>query len=302
MDRLPLVMWMHFVTSFLDGAESARLHARFIRRHDIDIAKVISDYRWPLPEGMETFETPADMLRIKPADMEDPVYAEQFRLLRVLRADLGPDWPLMDTSFDSVQQITRKVGLDKIPMIYENPKQSKPLLEAATDTVIRYMRELKKIGVDSVLFSVHGSIIPPHPLGIDEATFNEFHRPYDMAILDAMEGMVRILHTCLYHLDLERIRDYPFEVLSWWDRHEACPSLAEAREMFPDKCLMGGFDHTKVIGRSLPVLREEIRDAIGQLGGRQMIVAPGCTILSQCPSYILDCIRQTVTDAGPVAA
>lgn len=300
-DRLPLIMWLHFVTDFLDGAESARLHARFFRRYDLDVAKVISDYRWPLPEGMETFETPRDMGRIKPADLSHRTYAEQFRLLKVLRADLGPDWPLMDTSFDPVQQITRKVGGDKVAMIYDNPKESKPMLEAVTETVIRYVNELKRIGVDGVLYSVHGTIIPPHPKGIDEATFREFHRPYDIAILDAMKGMVRVLHTCLYNLDLERIRDYPFEVLSWWDRHEACPSLAEARAMFPDKCLMGGFDHTKVIGRSLPALREEIREAIGQLGGRRMIVAPGCTILSQCPFHIFDCIRQTVNEAGPVS-
>lgn len=300
-DRLPLVMWLHFVTDFLDGAEAARLHARFFRRYDLDVAKVISDYRWPLPEGIETFETVQDMARIRPADMTSRTYAEQHRLLRVLRADLGPEWPLMDTSFDPVQQITRKVGLDKVPMIYENPRESKPMLEAVTETVIRYVRELKRIGVDSVLYSVHGTITPPHPKGIDEATFREFHRPWDMAILDEMKGMVRVLHACQYHLDFERIRDYPFEVLSWWDRHEACPSLAESRALFPEKCLMGGFDHTKVIGRSLPALRAEIRDAVAQLGGRRMIVAPGCTVASQCPYHILDCIRETVNEAGAVS-
>lgn len=299
-DRIPFIMWLHFVTSSLDGAESARLHARFFREFDLDAAKVISDYRWPLPAGMETFESPRDMAKIRVADMADDSFQQQFRLHRVLRADLGADWPLMDTSFDPVQQITRKTGLDTTQMIYDNPRESKPMLEAITESLILYIRELKKIGVDSVLYSIHGAICPPHGIGIDEATFNEFHKPYDIAVLEEMKGMVRVLHACQWHLDFNRIKDYPFEVLSWADRHETNPSLAAAREFFPGKCLMGGFDHTKVIGRSLPALRAEVKDAIAQTGGRQMILAPGCTIASQVPCHLIDCIRRTADEAGPV--
>lgn len=298
-DRQPFVMWLHFVTNYLNGAEAAHLHARFFRRADTDIAKAISDYRWTLPEGMETFETPADMERIGTSPMTDPNFVEQLRLLRVLRADLGDEWPLMDTSFDPVQQITRRVGLAKTQMIYDNPRQSRPMLEAVTETVIRYVRELKKQGVDSVLYSVHGSIAPPHPKGIDDATFREFHRPYDIAILEEMQGMTRVLHTCQHHLDLDRIRDYPFEVLSWYDRHPANPTLAEARRRFPRACLMGGFDHTAVIGRTPPDLRAEIVDAVDQLGGCGLILSPGCTIPSQIPFHLIDTIHDTLERIGP---
>lgn len=292
-DRVPISLWLHFVTDYLDGAESARLHARFIRHYDWDLAKAISDYRCPLAEGMETLDSPRDMLRVKPKSMDRREFQEQFRLLRVLRADLGSDWPVIDTSFDPVQQITRLAGASRAAMIFENPKESHPMLEAATETVCRYVRELKRIGVDGVLYSTHGAISQPHPIGIDDATFREFFRPYDIRVLEEMEGMVRILHPCLTHLDMDRIKDYPCEVVSWWDRGVGCPSMAEMRRK-TDKCLMGGFDHMSVIERPLPDLRDEINDALDQVNGRGIILAPGCTIRSQVPERTLRCVRETV--------
>ena len=300
-DRIPITVWLHFVTDFVDGAESARLHARFFRQYDWDLAKVISDYRLPLPDGMETFESPQDMARIRPASMAERTYQEQFRLLRVLRADLGEDWPIIDTTFEPLQQITRKVGSAKTKMIFDNPALAKPMLEALTETVIAYVRELKRIGVDGVLYSVFGGIQKPHPKGIDDATFKEFMRPYDQAILAEMEGMVRILHVCQTHLDFDRFDDYPCEALSWWDRHPSCPSLAEMRKR-TDKCLVGGMDHEAIIDRSVPDLRAEINDAIDQVDGHRFILGPGCTIRSQVPQHILNCIRTTVNERGMKSA
>lgn len=291
-DRMPLILWLHFVTDYLDGAEAARLHARFFRRFDVDLAKVISDYRFPLPEGMETLASPADMGRIKPADMSSRSYAEQFRMLRVLRADLGKDWPLIDTTFDPIQQITRRVGSDKTRMIFDNPKESRPMIEAMTETCLRYARELKKIGVDGVLYSTHSAITEGHPKAIDDGIFKEFYEPYEKAVLEEMGGMVRILHPCQNHLDFDRVKDYPHEVLSWYDRDPHCPSLSEMRAR-SDKCLMGGVDHVRILTASVPDLRAEVEDALDQLDGRKMILAPGCTILSQVPHYLLDCVRQT---------
>ena len=177
-------------------------------------------------------------------------------------------------------------------MVFDNPKQSKPMLEAVTETICRYVRELKRLGVDGVLYSTRAAIRENDPKGVDQATFEEFFRPYDTAVLEEMAGMVRILHACQANLDLDRVADYPHEVLSWWDRHESCPSLAEMRGA-SDKCLMGGVDQMSAIERALPELRAEVEDAIRQTRGRGHILAPGCTILSHAPGHILDGIVDT---------
>ena len=301
-DRIPSIMWIHFGTDIVDGAETARLHARYLRKYDWDLAKVVNDYRYPLPEGIETLETPQDMLKFKPQPMDHRTYAEQLRCLKCLRADLGPDWPIADTFFDPFQQIMRKVGFEKARMVFDNRKEAKPMLDAVTETMLAYVRELKKIGVDSVLYSVNGAICPPHPKGVSEDVFKEFMRPYETAVLEEMKGMVRILHVCQFHLDFSRVLDYPCEVFSWWDRHEACPSLAEMRKM-TGKCLMGGVDHTKMIEKTRPAIRAEIRDAIAQAGREKFILAPGCTVMTHAPEHILQCVRDTMNEeASAVAA
>ena len=285
-DRVPVSVWLHFVTDFLPGAESARLHARFLREYDLDIAKVVSDYRFPLPDGVETVEDPADMLRVRAAPMTHRSYREQLEILRVLREDLGEDWPLVDTTFDPVQQICRRAGYSSFRAMMDHPNQARPMLEAATDTVIRYAAELKRQGVDGVLYSIRGAATDECPQGMSEAVFREFMAPYDKAILEAMQGMVRILHACKTHLDFSRVRDYPFEVLSWWDRHPTCQSLAEVRAN-SDKCLMGGIDQGAIMDRSVPEIEAEVADALDQVGGMGLILAPGCTIVSQVPEHIL---------------
>ena len=235
------------------------------------------------------------MLKFKPQPMTCRTYAEQFRALKCLRADLGPDWPIVDTLFDPFQQIMRKVGFEKAQMVFDNPKESKPMLEAATETMLAYVRELKRIGVDSVLYSVNGAITPPHSKGISEDIFKEFMRPYEVRVLEEMEGMVRILHVCQWQLDFSRVLDYPCEVFSWWDRHETCPSLGEMRIM-TDKCIMGGVDHTKLIEKTRPAVRAEIHDAIEQAGRKKFILAPGCTVMTHAPEHILQCVRDTVSE------
>ncbi len=285
-DRVPVSLWLHFVTDYLDGAEAARLQARFFRQYDLDMAKVVNDYRYPLPDGMETLTNPDDMLRIEAQPMSHRSYAEQLRLLRVLRADLGPDCPIIDTTFDPLQQIMRRTGFSKTQLVFDHPRQAKLMLEAATETVCRYVAELKQLGVDGVFYSTRGAVREEHPDGVDETTFKEFFRPYDIAVLEAMAGMVRILHTCKSDLDLNRVGDYPHEVLSWWGRHQSCPSLAEKRAE-SDKCLMGGIDQMSAIERTLPELRAEIEDALRQAEGGGFILAPGCTIFSQVPEHIL---------------
>ncbi|MTI16470.1 hypothetical protein E1162_04355 [Rhodobacteraceae bacterium RKSG542] len=292
-DRVPMTFWLHFVTDALDGAESARLHARLIREYDLDLAKVISDYRPKLAEGLETLETKEDMLKIKVKDLSEREYQEQFRLLRVMRADFGDDVPVIDTSFDPIQQVLRLAGGEKRNIIFDNPKEAHLMLENVTETLCRYMRHIKSIGVDGVLYSTHAAITEASPAGVSDDIVKEFYHPYEKAVMDAMEGMVRIVHPCLTHLDMDRILGYDFEVLSWWDRGTECPSLAEMRAK-TDRCLMGGFDHAGVINRPLPKLQDEIFDALDQVDGRGIILSPGCTIYSQVPSRTLRTVRDAV--------
>ena len=291
-DHPPCTAWVHFASDYLPGAEAARRHAAFFRHYDWDICKVMHDYRYPLPPGLETLESPQDMLRFEKMPAGSANYVEQFKLIHALRADLGPEVPIVDTCFDPFQQVLRKVGFSRAQLIYGNPREALSMLDAVTATVCGYLRELQKAGCDGVLYSINGAIAPPGERGIDDATFKTFLRPFDLRVLEAMQGMVRILHVHGTHIDMKRVLDYPCEVFSVSDRLQGNPSLAELRRM-TDKCLMGGINESKVHERSLPELREEMWDALKQAGKRKFIVAPGCTSAPQTPEHIWRCVRET---------
>ena len=221
--------------------------------------------------------------------MSHPTYTEQINLLKGIRSELGDEWPVIDTTFAPIQQVLRHAGFSAIQLILDNFALAKPMLEAATETVINYARELKKNGIDGVFYSTRAAATEECSYGFTQEAFEELLRPYDIAILVEMKGLVRMLHVCKNHLDLNRIKSYPHEVLSWADKDPTCSTIAEVRE-FSDKCLMGGIDQSNVIEQSINEIQQDINSAISVTKGKNFILSPGCTIGSNVPEHVLDTI------------
>lgn len=288
-DRPPVCVWMHFVTPYLSGQAAGERHCEFIRHYDWDLAKAVSDYRYPFPDGMLSLSSADDMGRLKSQSMDHPTYANQLELLRTMRAKLGADWPLIDTTFNPIQQLVRYAGASAQRLILDNPGKAKPMLEAVTETVIRYMRALAAEGVDGVFYSTWAAATEAVPSGYSKEVFEDLVRPYDLAILAETKGVVRMLHACKNHLDLDRVADYPHEVLSWATNDPTCPTLSEMRGR-SDKCLMGGINQARVIDQAVPEIHRDIEMALLETGGENFILAPGCTFGSNAPDHVLSAI------------
>ena len=279
-DYVPSVAWCNFATDALDGKENARRQLAFHDACDWDLCKVMNDYRLAPPQGIETIETPADMLRFAKQSMAERIFSEQLECLRVMRSRLGPDVPLVDTLFEPFFSLLFAVGFSRAAYIRSHPQEARSMLTALTDTFVDYIDEIRKVPVAGVLYATNACILPPSTRGISDAQFREFHAPYDLRLLDSMQGLVRIVHAHGNPLDLRRILDYPCEVFSWSDRLPGNPSIANVRQLTP-KCLMGGVDESKLQERSLPEIRAEVADAMAQAGGkRNFILSPGCNVAS----------------------
>lgn len=293
-DYPPSVAWCNFATDGVDGKENARRQLAFHATCDWDICKVMNDYRLAPPAGIETIETPADMLRFARQSMSERIFAEQLECLRILRARLGTDVPLIDTLFEPFFSLLFAVGFSRAAFIRSHPEEAGAMLAALTGTFADYIAEIRKIPVDGVLYATNACILAPSSRGISDAEFREFHRPYDLRLLNEMQGLTRIVHAHGNPLDLGRILDYPCEVLSWSDRLNGNPSIATVRKL-TGKCLMGGVDESRLQERSLPEIRAEVADAIAQAGGtRNFIVAPGCNVASGVATRSLICLRDAV--------
>jgi uroporphyrinogen decarboxylase len=148
--------------------------------------------------------------------------------------------------------------------------------------------------VDGVLYATNACIVQPSSRGISDEEFRVFHEPHDRRLLTAMAGLTRIVHAHGNPLDIKRVLNYPFEVLSWSDRLSGNPSIAEVRAR-TGKCLMGGIDETRLHERSMPEIRAEVADALAQAGGpRNFILSPGCNVNAGLSLRHQRCLRDVV--------
>jgi uroporphyrinogen decarboxylase len=290
-DRPPVTAWVHFLSDHLSGTETARLHQRFIETYDWDVAKVMGDYRYPVPEGVRTFEDPASLRAFRVLGMDTPAFAAQLECLAELRRSLGADIALVETVFDPYQQLLRNVGFSEAPNLWKHKADTLRALETVAQTSVSYVHALKTLGVDAYFLSINGAIREGFPRGSTREVYETYQRPFELEMLRAAEGMVRILHVHGVGLELGRVLDYPCEVISVSDRLAGNPSLAQLRKM-TDKCLMGGLDETRFQERTLPSLAAEIDDAVAQAGRQKFILAPGCTIPSFTPKRSLQFLRE----------
>lgn len=289
-DRPPVTAWVHFQSDHLDSGRCADLHARFLEAYDWDVLKVMNDYRYPVPEGVTTLDTAASLQAYRRLDMNEPAFAAQFEVLRLLRETL-PHTPMLDTVFEPYQQIVRNVGFSQAENFFGQKDAALQAIEAVTETTCEYVRTIKAMGVEGVFLSINGAIPPNRPRGVTDERHETFQKPFAIRVLEAAEGMVRVLHVHGDHLQMDRVWDYPCEVLSVSDRLAGNPSLAQLRAR-TDKCLMGGIDETRIQERSLPDIAAEVDDVLAQVGRQRLIIAPGCTIPSFTSKRNLDYLRE----------
>lgn len=277
-DRAPVTAWVHFLSDHLSGSKSADLHIEFLREYQWDVLKVMNDYRYPVPAGVQTLDSAESLRAYTRISLKDPGFVAQLECLQRIQ-DACPETPLLETGFEPFQQIVRNIGFSQGPRMYTHRGEALAALEVVTEVMCEYMAAVKALGIEGMFLSINGAMPAHMARGATEEQHEQFQKPFTVAVLKAAEGMARVLHVHGSALEMERIDGYPFEVLSVSDRLPTNPSLSQLRAM-TDKCLMGGIDETRIQERTLPEIAAEIDDCLQQVGSQNFILAPGCTIPS----------------------
>ncbi|HHV54852.1 MAG TPA: hypothetical protein GXX55_05320 [Firmicutes bacterium] len=334
-DHPPASVWLHFASEHLSGEETARLHLRYFTEYDWDFLKVMNDYRYPLPAGLETVATEADLRRFEPLSLAEEPFARQLTCIRYLRQELGPDVPIVETIFSPLQTVVRAAGAAVWPVILAHPQAGLAMLAAVTRTLVAYVAACREAGATGIFYSINGASRVPAP-GTDSAgsgtasagarkagrseapspsrttaeQFERFIAPFDREILRAagQAGLVRIGHVHGVDLDFDRVAGYPVEAFNW-SHHHTAPTLAEVRER-TGKAVIGGIDELVISYQSLPEVEASIRAAHTEWeGGRGnstggFLVGPGCTVPPDTPRRTLHRIREVTLSgaSGPSGA
>lgn len=277
-DRPPVTAWVHFLSDHLQGRQTADLHIDFLKEYDWDVLKVMNDYRYPVPAGVQTLEDPASLKAYTRISLKDPAFVAQLDCLKRIQ-DACPDTPLLETGFEPYQQIVRNIGFSQAGHLYRHRGDALAALEVVTEVMCEYLAAVKAMGIEGMFLSINGAIPAHVARGATDEQHEVFQKPFTVQVLKAAEGMARVLHVHGSSLDMSRVEGYPFEVLSVSDRLPSNPGLAALRGM-TGKCLMGGIDETKIQERTLPEIAAEVDDSLAVAGRDNFILAPGCTIAS----------------------
>ena len=290
-DRPPVSLWYHFGLQHCDGAAIARASLEFFDHYDFDFLKVMNDYFYPLPEGVETVYGPDDLRRFQRFDPLDTIWREQLRALEMIHAALKTRAYFLDTVFDPWQSLRRGLAGEQMARLMEDdPEVLRDALDVVTDNLIAYCRESLRRGAAGIFLSIAaGEEILPRE------AFLAFVKPYALKLLDAIaeDGPMNTAHIHGERLFFEDILDLPVPILSWWDRGPHGPSLGKVRE-WTEACLMGGIDQTLVARRSRGFLRDHVEEGLCAGGRKRFFLANGCTIASWVWPEAVNAIVATV--------
>jgi len=273
-DRPPLTLWYHFGVQHAGGEQFAKLTLEFFNYYDFDYLKVMNDYFYPPPEGLNAVKTKDDLKRITHVDVEKCDWQEQFKALRYISRELNGKAYFLDTVFDPWQSLRRNMAGENIEALMANePDAMLAALDVIADNLIEYCKKSLAIGTAGIFMSMYAA----REL-ISRENFLRFVKPPAMKVFAAVSelGKMNTAHIHGEDLFFEDVLDFPVNIFNWWDRSPKGPSLQWVKERI-DGCVMGGINQKIVARTTREFLSNHVREGIELGGSRRFFLANGCS-------------------------
>src|ERR1044071_9722577 len=116
----------------MGGRKHAEAEIDFFRAYDLDFLKVMNDYPYPLPRGLEAIEHPDDWKRLEPVEASGECWSEQLSALSMINEAIGEEAFFIETIF-SPWTTARKLA--RSGALAEARERSPELLLAAMEAI-----------------------------------------------------------------------------------------------------------------------------------------------------------------------
>jgi len=294
-DRPPLSLWYHFGVQHGNGEVFAHTTLEYFEHYDFDWLKVMNDYFYPLPEGLEAVTSGQELRRLGAFDVQKSEWRHQFKALRLIHGTLENKARFLDTVFDPWQTMQRSLAGESLGQLMENePDALLEALDVVTENLIAYCKVSLSLGSSGIFLSV-----PAAAESMSREQFLRFCKPFAVRLLQEIRqlGCMNTAHIHGRELFFDDVLDLPVPVLSWHDRRPGCPTLAEIKARFPG-CVMGGIDHTVLTRHTRRFLREHVRDALALGGKSRFFLAGGCSMDTWVEPAVVRLVVQTARAGG----
>ena len=290
-DRPPVALWRHFPVDDQSAEALAEAHLHYQKNYDFDLLKVtpassfcLKDWgvedRWDGDtEGTRRYtkrvvSDARDWESLPALGPSSPHLAQQLDCLRIIRGNLDPDTPLLQTIFSPLSQAKNLAGGDVLlEHMRQHPEAVMKGLETITETTRRFIDAARAAGIDGIFYAVQHA--QKQLLRYEEYKF--FGLPFDQECTEPAQDLwCNILHLHGQDVHFELAGDLHFQIVNWHDR-ESSPSLAEAQKIFPG-VVCGGMRQDTLVYRDAAEVRNEAADALQQTDGKRFLLGTGCVV------------------------
>ena len=294
LDRPPVALWRHFPVDDQSPETLARATLHFQQNYDFDLVKVtpsssfcvrdwgVEDAWRGDAEGTRQYtkrviHDPRDWERLPVLDPTSPHLNAQLECLRLIRAALDPDTPVLQTIFSPLAQAKNLAGNETLLMhLRLYPEAVMKGLEVITESTRRFVEAAQGAGIDGVFYAIQHA--QADLMTIDQ--YDAIALPYDQKSLEPAKGLwCNLLHLHGLHIYFSRsiLDSINFPIVNWHDQ-ETFPSLVEAQQFAPGIVTCGGLRQDTLVYGTQAEVREEAEDAIQRTKGKRFILATGCVV------------------------
>ena len=275
-ESIPAAFFTHFESGHHRGQAAIDKHLEYFRYTGMDFVKIQYEHVFP---HIAAIQKPGDWGAM-------PLYGKDFyeaplEIAAGLVKAAKPEALVLMTLYSPFMCAGHTTSDHLITEhLKENPAQVKKGLEIVTDSLMIFVKECVRLGIDGFYASTQGG---EHHRFQDATLFTDYIKPHDLILHKAIEQscLFNILHVCDYHggyTDLAPFLDYPGHVVNCSLQLGTETITPKAISQMFSRPYMGGLERLGTIATgSHEDIAATVRDTL-RTAPPQYILGADCTL------------------------
>ena len=157
-DRPPFTVWYHFGNQHAPAERAAAVHLEFFEAYDLDLLKVMNDYDYPMPDGIDTIASTEGLELLRPFEPRDTPMGTQLRAIEIIAEALRGKALFVDTVFNAWNTLKRNIVKGAITeLMTTHPTAVEAALRVVNANLISYAQASLERGAAGIFLSVPAS-------------------------------------------------------------------------------------------------------------------------------------------------
>jgi uroporphyrinogen decarboxylase len=280
---VPSGFWLHFPHDEAEGDAAVKAHVKFFKESETDIMKIMN-------ENVVPYDVPihkaSDWKNLKHFTKDSPFIVQEIDLMKKIMDKTENPGVFLLTVHGIVASMWHArggtEGYEEGRMLLadhlrEDPVAFKHGLDVVTEALEILTDEALKAGIDGIYYAALGG---ERFLFTDEE-FEKYIAPCDKAILAVAKSRpcFNVLHMCKDHLNLNRYKDYPCDVVNW-STFDHNLSIEDGKALFGKRAVLGGFDDRSglLVDGTKEQIEAHAKDLVRRMGTTKFILGADCTL------------------------